>query len=173
LIDAWTAVLARVPGATLVIVGDGTDRRRLQARAAVFGDRVIFTGFIGRVSLESWYARAAAFALPSRGEGFGVVYLEAMSYGVPCVGSLQDAARDVIRDGETGFLVDQSDRDALSGALVRVLEDRDLAARMGAAGRRSVLEGFTFDHFVRRFAALAHAGLERRERPALHGDRSA
>jgi len=80
------------------------------------------------------------FALPSiniggRFEGFGLVYLEAGAAGLPVIGTLGCGAEEAIVDGETGFLVPQYDVEALAGAIIRLLTDADLRARMGAAGR--------------------------------------
>ncbi len=105
----------------LVIAGDGDDRPRLEALAATLGvaDRVLFTGFVSEASLAELYARAAIFVMPSRGEGFGLVYLEAMRAARPCIGARASAAAEIIADGATGLLVDPLDPDDIAGALVR------------------------------------------------------
>jgi phosphatidylinositol alpha-1,6-mannosyltransferase len=111
LIDIWPTVAERVPDAQLVIAGDGDDRPSLEAKARTVphGDRILFTGFLDREALDAQYAQASIFALPSRGEGFGLVYLEAMANRLPCVGSIHDAATEVIVDGVTGLLADPDD----------------------------------------------------------------
>ena len=122
----------------LVIAGDGDDRPRLEALAATLGvaDQVLFTGFVSEATLAELYARAAVFVMPSRGEGFGLVYLEAMRAARPCIGARASAAAEIITDGETGLLVDPVDPDDIAGALVRLLADPQLAGAMGEAGRR-------------------------------------
>ncbi|HEX2644297.1 MAG TPA: glycosyltransferase [Thermoanaerobaculia bacterium] len=135
LLDALRLVLHSRPGTRLVIAGDGDDRPRLQARRAALGldEAVAFTGFISEATLAELYRRAAVFAMPSRDEGFGLVYLEAMRAGRPCVALRGTAAAEVVRDGETGLLVDGGP-EALAAALLRLLDDPDLGARLGAAG---------------------------------------
>jgi phosphatidylinositol alpha-1,6-mannosyltransferase len=102
------------------------------------------------------------FALPSRGEGFGLVYLEAMAHGLPCVGSIHDAAAEIVVDGETGLLVDSSDPRALRSGLARLLADADLRHRFGAAGRRRLRAEFSYSGFRTRVRDLIECELERR-----------
>jgi len=99
------------------------------------------------------------FAMPSRGEGFGIAYLEAMAHGLPCIGSVHDAAGEVIEDGVTGYLVDQSDTRALADRVSRLLGDDAGRREMGEAGRRRLRERFTADRFARRLGDLVEAAL--------------
>lgn len=156
LIEAWPHVIARVPEAQLVIVGDGDDAPRLRQKAVQsgVGQRILFTGFVPRATLEELYRRAALFALPSRGEGFGLVYLEAMTHALACVGSVHDAAREVIVDGQTGRLVDQNDIDGLADTLATLLMDDAQRQRMGDAGHGRLLTEFNVDRFSERLSAL-------------------
>lgn len=156
LLECWPAVRDRIPGAQLVIVGAGDDADRLRAKAGELGisESTLFTGFVSDATREAILARAAAFAMPSRGEGFGLVYLEAMKLGVPCVGSNADAAREVVADGETGFTVDPEDRDSIAAALVRLLGDAELARRLGDAGRGRYESIYTYERFRARFGAV-------------------
>ena len=100
-----------------------------------------------RAALEECYSRAAIFALPSRGEGFGLVYLEAMAHRLPCVGSVHDAAREIICDSVTGRLVDQDNPDQLSAAIIGLLSDASLRQRMGLAAYRRLEDEYSFDRF--------------------------
>lgn len=129
----------------LVIAGDGDDRPRLEALAHTLGvaGQVLFTGFVSEATLAELYARAAVFVMPSRGEGFGLVYLEAMRASRPCVAARTSAAAEIIADGETGLLVDPLDPDAIAGALGRLLASPELARSMGEAGRRRLERLFT------------------------------
>ena len=97
---------------------------------------------------------AAVFAMPSRGEGFGLVYLQAMRAGIPCLGSRDDAAADVIVDGDTGLLVPHQDPEAIAGALARLLTDEAMRRRMGDAGRRRFESTFTYPRFRARLAGV-------------------
>lgn len=156
LIECWPRLLERVPGAQLVVAGRGDDAERLRRKAAAAGlaEHVAFLGFVPDATLEALFRRAALFAMPSRGEGFGLVYLQAMRAGLPCVGSSADAAGDVIVHGDTGLLVDPLDPAALADALARLLADPALRARMGEAGRRRFHAEFTFARFRDRLAPI-------------------
>jgi len=156
LILAWPRVLAEVPDATLVMVGRGDDVERLHAKAAAVGvaRSVHFTGFLPDAALRAVLRHAAVFAMPSRGEGFGLVYLQAMRCGVPCLGSRDDAAADVIVDGETGLLVPQQDPEAIAGALARLLTDEAMRRRLGEAARRRFESTFTYPRFRARLASV-------------------
>ncbi len=155
LIDAWPGVIATVPTAHLVIVGDGNDRPRLQnkARLVAGGSRIHFLGFAPPALLDACYQLASVFALPSRGEGFGLVYLEAMARALPCIGSRQDAASEVIVDGVTGRLVDHTDTAALSSRIAQLLTDDGQRRDMGDAGRRRLLTEFSESAFEGRLIA--------------------
>lgn len=100
------------------------------------------------------YAAADVFALPSRTDSFGIVYLEAWCAGLPVIGARAGGVPDVITDGSDGILVPFGDVPALAGALARLLRDPALARRMGAAGRARVLAHHTWDHVYRRVQAV-------------------
>ena len=151
LIDA----LRRLPKdvtVTLTVVGDGPERPRLEALAAAAGltDRVRFAGRVSDAELSAAYAAANAVVLPaiadarSDTEGLGVVLLEAMTYGVPVIGSAIGGIPDIIIDGETGVLVPAGDTDALAHAIMRLARDAGLASRLGEAGRRHVAARFSW-----------------------------
>jgi phosphatidylinositol alpha-1,6-mannosyltransferase len=162
LIDAWPIVVAQAPEAVLVIAGDGDDRPRLEARAraSAAAAHIRFEGFVSRDDLARLYEEAAVFAMPSRGEGFGLVYLEAMAHGLPCVGSTEDAAGEVIVDGDTGFLVDLNASDQLAAVIVRLLRDGGLRRRLGDAGRARLRSHFTTGQFRQRLAGLLQERLD-------------
>ncbi|HET9212125.1 MAG TPA: glycosyltransferase family 4 protein [Thermoanaerobaculia bacterium] len=134
--DQLLEALTKIPDARLVVAGDGGDRPRLEAKAAGLGisDRVFFTGFTREATLMELYRRCAAFAMPSRGEGFGLVYLEAMRAGKPVLAARDSAAGEIVVDGTTGLLVDPDDREELREALGRLLDYPGEARRMGEAG---------------------------------------
>jgi len=113
----------RVPGLRCMIAGDGDDWPRLEALAAAqrFGDRVIFTGAVDEADKAALYNLADVFVLPSLGEGFGIVLIEAAACGLRIVGSSRDASREALADGALGQLVDPHDADALFDALVAAL----------------------------------------------------
>jgi len=153
LLDIWPRVVARHPDAVLMIAGDGDDRSRLEARAR---ERHIdhAVRFIGRVNdddLAAMYDRCRFFVMPSRDEGFGLVFLEAMRSGKACVGGA-GAAAEIIDHGVTGFIVPPENLDSLAEAVDRLYADAALCARFGAAGRERFLSAFTDHHFQTRFA---------------------
>jgi phosphatidylinositol alpha-1,6-mannosyltransferase len=90
--------------------------------------------------------------MPSRGEGFGLTYIEAMRWGLPVIASVHDAGQEINIHGETGLNVDLGSSDALKDAVIELLRDRDLAARMGAAGRQRWRRHFCYSAFRARFS---------------------
>ena len=156
LILAWPRVLAEIPDASLVMIGRGDDVDRLRTKAAALGlgRSVQFPGFLSDAAVRGVLRHAAVFAMPSRGEGFGLVYLQAMRAGVPCLGSRDDAAADVIVDGDSGLLVPRQEPDAIAGALARLLTDEAMRRRMGEAGRRRFESLFTYPRFRARLAGI-------------------
>ena len=156
LIDVWPQVARQVPGASLEIVGEGDDRARLEAKAAALGvgGLVTFVGSAPDAARDAAYDRCAVLAMPSRDEGFGLVFLEAMRAARACIAG-RGAASEIIDDGRTGCLIENGeDRAALVGALVSTLGDPALAADMGRRGRERFLERFTEEHFRERLSAL-------------------
>jgi glycosyltransferase involved in cell wall biosynthesis len=99
---------------------------------------VQFLGTISRGELLDRYRRAALFCLPSRQEGFGIVFLEAMACGRPIVAARAAAVPETVPDGDVGLLTDPTDCEALAAALGCLLADRDRRRAMGEAGRRHV-----------------------------------
>ena len=149
LIEAWPAVRATIPDARLIVAGWGDDIGRLRAKAEALGvgPAVTFADYVSEATLDALFARVSVYAMPSAREGFGLVYLEAMRNGVPCIGSTLDAASEVIAHGESGFIVDRDEPRELAGALVTLLGDPHARAKMGAAGRRRFEAQFTYEHF--------------------------
>ncbi|HEX9943785.1 MAG TPA: glycosyltransferase family 4 protein [Thermoanaerobaculia bacterium] len=157
--DQLLEALTALPDARLVAAGDGDDRRRLEEKAAALGigGRVAFTGFVSEATLAELYRRCAAFVMPSRGEGFGLVYLEAMRAGKPVLAARGSAAAEIVVDGATGLLVDPDDREELRAALSQLLGYPGEARRMGEAG----YERWKREFGVERFRARLEPMLER------------
>ncbi len=152
LIACWPAVCARLPDAELWIAGGGDLQAELEQLAAQMkvADNVRFLGRVSEADKQDLFRRCRCFAMPSRGEGFGLVYLEAMRLGRPCLVSDCDAGREVVRPPEAGLAVDPSDRDAMAAALVRLLSDGDEWRNWSAAARRLYEEQFTARHYQER-----------------------
>jgi phosphatidyl-myo-inositol dimannoside synthase len=151
LIRAFGQIRRRVPGAALVIVGGGPHRETLEALAQRTGvaDDVLFTGGVPGDELPAHHAMADVFAMPCRTrgagldvEGLGIVFLEASASGVPVVAGRSGGAPETVRDGETGWVVDGTDVDAIATAVGDLLADPATAARMGAAGRDWVVQNW-------------------------------
>jgi phosphatidylinositol alpha-1,6-mannosyltransferase len=148
-IKALKTVRAAVPGATLAIVGPG-DQSRLKnlAREEGVADAVRFLGPVSRSTLLGLYSLCDVFLLPVRTlpdgdqEGFGIVFLEAGLHAKPVVAGRSGGSCEAVVDGETGILVDGVDPVAVASAVRRLLTDTRLAAAVGEAGRRRVLEDF-------------------------------
>ncbi len=96
------------PEIAYLIVGDGDDRARLDAKARALGisDHVVFAGYVEEDEKADHYRLADVFVMPGKGEGFGIVYLEALACGVPVVASTADASREAVLDGALGELAD-------------------------------------------------------------------
>jgi glycosyltransferase involved in cell wall biosynthesis len=105
---------------------------------------------VSEATRAALYERCLAFVMPSQGEGFGLVYLEAMRAGRACVALAGTAAAEIVADGETGLLT-ASRGDALRAALLRLLNEPGLADRLGEAGRRRWQEQFSIERFSREF----------------------
>jgi colanic acid biosynthesis glycosyl transferase WcaI len=151
---------AQLPDRALrfVIAGAGDDLEFLRAIATRLGvaQRVEFPGAVSDAELVGLYRECAAFVLPSGQEGFGIVFLEAMFFGAPVIAAREKGAIDVIRDSETGLLVEYGDVVGLARAVTRVLGDPALAERLRRAARANVTcDGcFTAAAFTRRLGAL-------------------
>jgi glycosyltransferase involved in cell wall biosynthesis len=154
LIAVLPRLLEHFPDVQLVFAGPGSGREPLeqQARQSGVAHAVFFPGRVEGRTLNDLYRQCYAFVMPSRQEGFGLVYLEAMSFAKPCLGCFDDGAEDVVVDGETGRLIhDPRDPQELLGALRSLLENPARAARLGENGRRRLQANFTAEHHRDRF----------------------
>ncbi len=149
LIDALPGVLKTAPETSLVLVGDGEDRPRLEQLARDLGvsEHAHFLDGLTPAQLFACYANCDVFALPSRGEGFGLVFLEAMANAKPVIGGAHGGIPDIVEDGVTGLLVPHGDVERLAHALESLLTNPSRAGEMGARGRDRVAEGFSFAQF--------------------------
>lgn len=154
LIAAMPEILKAFPAAQLVLAGSGDLLEELKNKATKYGvaDSVFLPGFVPDDLLSQLYEQCFVFAMPSKGEGFGLVYLEAMNWSKPCIGGKLDAAKDVIIDGKTGILLDEPHNPPqIAGAVTYLLSRPDMAKQMGAAGLQRVKDTFLFTHFCDRF----------------------
>jgi phosphatidylinositol alpha-1,6-mannosyltransferase len=163
LIRAWPLVLATTPDATLLLVGDGPYRGRLERMARHLGvdGSVVFTGAPARADLPAYFDAGNVFAMPCRTrrggldvEGLGMVFLEAAATGLPVVGGDSGNAADAIRDGETGYVVPGVSVADLAGRLNRLLTDPCAAKAMGDKGLAWVHQEWRWEIIAQRFAEI-------------------
>jgi glycosyltransferase involved in cell wall biosynthesis len=147
LIRAAGSLAAEFPELALEIIGDGSERARLEILAQQLNitDRVQFLGRKSRHEVVAAMRRCAIFALPSRYEGLGCVYLESMSIGKPVIGCREQGIAEVIRHGSNGFLVGPDNEKELTLALAMLLKDEARRRNLGAAARDTILERFTLE----------------------------
>ncbi|GAV93739.1 glycosyltransferase [Actinomyces denticolens] len=140
-------------------MGWGSYARRLALlkRQSPVRDSIILTGKVPYDELPGHVAMGDVFAMPCRTrgggldvEGLGIVFLEASAAGLPVIAGTSGGAPETVEEGVTGNVVDGRDQDALVGAIVRQLSDADMRARMGAAGRRLMIERWTWPSLVER-----------------------
>jgi phosphatidylinositol alpha-1,6-mannosyltransferase len=163
LVRALPAIRERVPGAALLLVGDGPYRGRLEglARREGVAEHVIFTGSVSSEELPAHYAAGDVFAMPCRTrragldvEGLGMVYLEASAVGLPVLAGGSGGAPDAVREGETGYVVPGDDPRLLIAHLVRLLGDPLERKRLGEAGRSWVEREWRWDTLAARMGRL-------------------
>lgn len=148
--DEVIEVMPELPeDVTYLVAGGGNDTQRLRAKTHDLGvaHRVVFTGLFAEEEKPDLYNLADVYVMPSRGEGFGFVFLEAMASGVPAIASSQDGGREAILDGTLGLLVDPTNPAAIRAAIEELL----------ARGRREIPAGidyFAFPKFIERVGAI-------------------
>ena len=148
LIRALAALGDEFPDLILDIIGRGPEQSRLQALALQLGigNRVRFLGLQSRQEVAAAMRRCTVFALPSRYEGLGCVYLEAMSVGKPVIGCRGQGIAEIIQHGSNGFLVGPDNERELALALAMLLRDEPRRRNLGTAARDTILERLTLAH---------------------------
>jgi len=154
LLDATPLLLQQFPDARVLIVGDGPLRATLEQQAKRLGisSAVTFAGY--QEDVASAYAAMDVFVLPSRDEGYGIVFLEAMAMGVPVVGTRVIGSTDAVDDGVTGLLVPYADAPALAQAAVRILGDAELCRRLSSTATERVRRSFSREQSVAKVETL-------------------
>ncbi|MBI2387368.1 MAG: glycosyltransferase family 4 protein [Elusimicrobia bacterium] len=153
-VAAAAKVLAEAPEARFVFLGDGPQRRALEARAFALGleGKVLFLGW--RRDAAQWLAAADVFVMTSLWEGLPRALVEAMRSGLPAVCYATDGVTDLIKDGENGFMVEPGDHAALARRVTELLKDESLRERLGAAAAAAIGPEFDIDGMVRSQEAL-------------------
>jgi glycosyltransferase involved in cell wall biosynthesis len=154
LIDAFADLARSRPQIRLVIIGEGPLRESLerQVHHLGLGTRVLLPGAIPNVGPS--FDAFDVVALSSRSEGLPNALLEGAAAGRPIVTTAAGGAVEAVADGVTGFVVPVEDRDALAGALARLISDRQLRQQYGSAAREYIKAHFGMDRFVREWSAL-------------------
>jgi phosphatidylinositol alpha-1,6-mannosyltransferase len=160
MIEAWPGVLDLAPKAELWIVGDGNLRPELESltRSLGLGASIRFLGRVSDAEKQNLIHRSRCLALPSRGEGFGLVYLEAMRVGRPCLVSNQDAGREVVDPPCAGLAVDPASPAEIAQNVARLLTAGAEWEKRSAVARARYESHFTASHFHRRLNTALAAG---------------
>lgn len=156
LLDAFAKCLEQHPEASLVIVGDGSYRTKLEEQARTLGiaEQTHFLGYVKQPRLSAVVSEFDIFAFPTFGEGFGLVLLEAMAVSKPVVASNVMAIPEIVIDGKTGLLVLPDNSDALAKGLLRLMQNPSLCQQFGIAGRQRLEEEFTVERMVQKTIAV-------------------
>lgn len=161
LIECWGEVCKEIPGARLLIAGDGPGRERLieMVNSSAAGNEISICGFVDEADLDDLWAQCDLFVMTGRGEGFGLVYAEAMRRSLPVIASVHDAGSEINLDGITGYNVDQSRPGELAARIIELLKSRRLARQMGQNGHLRWQQNFRFSVFKKRFLEKLSLGI--------------
>jgi glycosyltransferase involved in cell wall biosynthesis len=153
LIRVMPKLIESFPDLQLVFIGEGDDRSFLEKIATEYrvAGRTHFVSGLSRPDLAAAYRHCEVFALPSGGEGFGLVFLEAMALGKPVIGGNHGGTPDIIEDSGTGFLVTHGNKEELEARLRVLLGSESVRVRMGDKGRERVYREFSFAKFSSNF----------------------
>lgn len=164
---ALPGLARRVPDVSYVVVGDGNDRGRLEQLATTLGvgERVRFLGGVDDRVVAACYRGSDLFVMPSRQEGFGMTFVEAMAHGRPVVACAHGGATDVVEDGMTGILLPVDRVDELPAVLARLLGSPTLRRQMSERARQRADRLFRFDIYEERLALLLAGSLDFRSDP--------
>ena len=152
-LDAWREVHRRLPEAVLTMIGpvEGALPPNVETNHGRWNSTTIIREL----------RRSSLFVMPSRCETWGDVFLEAMAYALPCIGSSNDAMPEIIEDGHTGYVVPPDDPLALADRICDLLLDRERTAAFGAAGRRKVESCYLWEDVIDRMTATLNETLGR------------
>jgi glycosyltransferase involved in cell wall biosynthesis len=154
LLKAATNVIERFPEVMFLFVGDGKERMNLEKVASKLGieDKIIFSGM--REDVPEILSILDVFVLPSLNEGLPMALLEAQGARIPAVATRVGAIPVVLEDGVTGILVNSKDPEAISGAIIRILEDHDSALSMAQKGFERVRDNFSSEKMASKYLSI-------------------
>ena len=123
IINSMPELVDSIPNLHYMVIGEGDDKERLKELASSLGvgDRVHFIGYVSDAEKADHFRLADVFAMPGRGEGFGIVYLEALACGIPVVGSQLDGSQDALLNGKLGQLVNPEDLNSVRSGILKAL----------------------------------------------------
>lgn len=154
-------VILSYPNIMYAIIGEGPERADLERRVRELGIErsVVFLGLLSDAHTAWWYAHADVFVMTPIDidgdvEGFGIVYLEANSFGKPVIASASGGIGDAVRDGVTGLIVPEKSSDAIRSALIMLLSDPVLATRLGRQGKKRVEDEFSWSTQAKKLTYL-------------------
>jgi len=129
------------------VAGDGSDRKNLElfVKSNGLSDKVEFLGWLSTPEMEQELSSADIFCLPTKKDSFGMVFIEAMKYGLPIIASNWQAIPDVVPDGEVGILVDPTDENEVAQAINKLAEDADLRLKFSKGAYRVVKERYSIE----------------------------
>ena len=158
ILKALPQIRQTIPNVHYVIVGKGNDQPRIEQLIAQLGlqDYVTLAGFVPDEQLCDYYNLCDVFAMPSKREGFGIVYLEALASGKPALGGNQDGAIDALCHGELGALVDPDDVEEIAQTIIQILQGSypNLLMYQPEALRQKVIDTFGFERFKQTLAEI-------------------
>ena len=155
LLELLPDLVLDVPNIMYMIIGGGDDRNRLEEKARTLGiaDRVVFTGFIPEEEKAGYYRLADVYIMPSRAEGFGFVFLEAMACGIPVIASKIDGSCEAVRNGELGTLVDPNKPAEIKRGIINCLiNPRHVSS--------DELSNFSYERYIQRCHGILNAMIE-------------
>lgn len=163
LIDAFAMVVRQMPDALLVLVGDGPCRKELHDQVVRLDliKKVYFTGRIQPTEVSLWLKASDIFALASPNEGFPCALAEAMSTGLASVVTDIPANRQLIKNGEEGFLVPVGSADETAEAILRIMTNHALRGQMGRLGRKCIVDNYSMNRIAERYEALFKSSTEK------------
>lgn len=155
---ALPAIRRQLPNIHYILVGKGNDRPNIEKLITKLNlqDCVTLAGFVPDEELSDYYNLCDVFAMPSKGEGFGIVYLEALACGKPTLGGNQDGATDALCHGELGVLVNPDDLTEITETLVKILQKKHPLSILYQPEqlRQKMIEKFSFDCFQEKLAEV-------------------
>jgi glycosyltransferase involved in cell wall biosynthesis len=161
IVQALAALRPEFPGITWEVVGEGTEWNPIRVSAEDLGvlNCIRFQGRRSRAEVAEACRRCTVFVLPSRYEGLGCVYLEAMASGKPAIGCLGQGIEEIIRHGKNGWLIPSNGREDLVNGLRLLLRDEALRRRIGNSARETILQSFTLEHQAQRLLTIYRESL--------------